>query len=58
VAGSSVMGVLLAIPFALKQSSSALKIMPDHLNSIAGILGLFVTFLLCAWIYRVVMKKT
>jgi putative OPT family oligopeptide transporter len=57
VAGASVMGVLLAIPFALKQSSNALKIMPDDLNSLAGILGLIVTFLLCAWIYRVVLKK-
>lgn len=56
VAGSSIMGVVLAIPFALQQSSDALKIMPDNLHSLAGILGLFVTFCLCAWIYRVVMK--
>lgn len=57
VAGSSIMGVVLAIPFALKQSSDALKVMPDNLHSLAGILGLFVTFCLCAWIYRVVMKE-
>jgi putative OPT family oligopeptide transporter len=57
VAGASVMGVILAIPFAIKQSSTALKIMPDELHSLAGILSIFVTFLLCAWIYRVVMRK-
>jgi putative OPT family oligopeptide transporter len=57
VAGSSIMGVVLAIPFAIEQSSDALKIMPDNLGAVASALGLIVTFLLCAWIYRVVMKK-
>ncbi len=57
VAGSSIMGVLLAIPFALKQSSNALKIMPDHLHYLASFFGILVTVLLCGWIYRVVMKE-
>jgi putative OPT family oligopeptide transporter len=57
VAGASIMGVVLAIPFALKQSSSALRIMPASLQSLSGVLSLFVTFVLCAWIYRVVMKE-
>lgn len=57
VAGASIMGVLLAIPFALKKSSNALKIMPDNLHFLASILGLLVTALLCGWIYRVVMKE-
>jgi putative OPT family oligopeptide transporter len=58
VAGASVMGVILAIPFTLTQSSNALKIMPEQLRSLTGILGLLVTFFLCAWIYKVVMKDT
>jgi putative OPT family oligopeptide transporter len=57
VAGASVMGVVLAIPFALEQSSDALKIMPDQYTSLASTLSLIVTFLLCVWIYKVVMKK-
>lgn len=57
VAGASVMGVILAIPFAIKQSSNALNIMPDNLESLASILSLMVTFILCAWIYRAVLKK-
>lgn len=57
VAGASVMGVILAIPFAIKESSDALKLMPDQYHSLAGILSLIVTFLLCAWIYQVVMRK-
>jgi len=56
VAGASLMGVILAIPFAIKQSSDALKIMPDQYMSFAGVLSILVTLLLCGWVYRVVMK--
>jgi putative OPT family oligopeptide transporter len=56
VAGSSIMGVILAFPFAIKQSSDALKIMPDAYHYLAGPLGIAVTALLLAWIYRVVMR--
>ncbi len=57
VAGASIMGVVLAIPFAIKQSSDALKIMPDRFADLAGILSIIVTLFLCIWIYRVVMSK-
>lgn len=57
VAGASLMGVLLAVPFALRQSADALRIMPEQYMSFAGILGILVTFVLCAWIYRTVMRN-
>ncbi len=57
VAGASIMGVVLAIPFAIRQSSDALKIMPDQFAYLAGTLSIVVTLLLCIWIYRVVMRK-
>lgn len=57
VAGASIMGVLLAIPFAIKQSSSALKIMPAQFAYLASGLGIFVIFAMCFWIYRVVVKQ-
>lgn len=56
VAGASLMGVVIAIPFAIKQSTDALKLMPDAYLPFAGTLSVFVTLILCAWIYRVVMK--
>lgn len=56
VAGASLMGVALAIPFALKESSDALRIMPEQFMSFAGILSILVTLIMCAWIYRVVLK--
>lgn len=57
VAGASLMGVMLAIPFALKQSSDALRLMPDEYMSFAGVLSIIVTAMLCGWIYRVVLKR-
>jgi putative OPT family oligopeptide transporter len=57
VAGSSIMGVVLAIPFAIRQSSDALKIMPDQFAYLAGALSIVATVVLCGWIYRVVMQK-
>jgi putative OPT family oligopeptide transporter len=58
VAGASLMGVMLAVPFALKESSDALRIMPSHLMSYAGTLSIIVTFMLCLWIYRVVLRRS
>jgi putative OPT family oligopeptide transporter len=57
VAGASIMGVILAIPFAWKQSSDALKIMPNQYAYMAGTLSILVTMLLCGWIYKFVMRK-
>jgi len=57
VAGASIMGVVLAIPFAITQSSDALRIMPEQYQYLSGVLGIGVTVILCAWIYRVVMRK-
>jgi putative OPT family oligopeptide transporter len=57
VAGASLMGVLLAIPFAWTESADALRLMPENLMQFAGLLSIAVTFILCAWIYRVVLAK-
>ena len=56
VAGASIMGVLIAIPFAIKQSSDALRIMPADFAPMAGVLSIIVTVFLCVWIYRRVVR--
>jgi len=56
VAGASIMGVILAIPFAIQQTSDALRIMPAQWLYLSGILSIVVTLILCVWIYRVVMS--
>lgn len=54
VAGAALMGVILAIPFALAQSTDVLKLVPDNFTPIADILGTLVILGLLIWIYRVV----
>ncbi len=56
-AGGSIMSVLLAIPFAMKQSSDAMKIMPDHLQHLAGFLSIAVIVILCFGMYYTVMRR-
>ncbi len=57
VAGASLMGVILALPFALKESSDALRLMPAGYQNLAYFLGAASTVGLCIWMYRVVLKN-
>jgi putative OPT family oligopeptide transporter len=52
VAGAALMGVLLAIPFVLKQSSDALRLVPPSFTPVADVLGLGVLILFLVWIYQ------
>lgn len=52
VAGSALMGVVLAIPFVLKGSSNALALVSAWFTPVAHGLTLIVTALLIRWIYR------
>ena len=52
VAGASLMGVFLAIPFVIMGSSNALAITQPTFAPIAAVLSVFVTVALCYWIYR------
>jgi len=57
VAGAALMGVILAIPFAMTQSTNILKIAPDSFAPFANGLSIAVTLGLFAWVYREVCKK-
>jgi putative OPT family oligopeptide transporter len=52
VAGSALIGVLLAIPFVIKGSSDALKLVSNGFQHYAEGLGVIVTLGLCVWIYQ------
>lgn len=56
VAGASLMGVILAFPFAYYQSSDALRLMPPQYGTLAGILSIIVTIIMCAWMFRTIRK--
>lgn len=55
VAGAAIMGVILAIPFALKGSSDVMSLVGPNYATTAGITSIIVTLLLCAWIRKRVL---
>jgi len=57
VAGACLMGVVLAIPFTLAQSTDVLRLMPTHLSLLAGLLGVLSTLGILGWVYHSVCKK-
>jgi putative OPT family oligopeptide transporter len=57
VAGACLMGVILAIPFTLAQSTDVLRLMPAHLTAAASLLGLVSTLAVLGWIYRTVCQR-
>jgi putative OPT family oligopeptide transporter len=57
VAGACLMGVVLAIPFTLAESTDVLRLMPEHFAMLAGIFGILSTLGILGWIYRTVCKK-
>lgn len=56
VAGSALIGVVLAIPFVIFSSSDILKIMPDSLGWLANVLGVLSIVFLLGWMYRIARK--
>lgn len=56
VAGSALMGVILAIPFAILGTTNALSLVSSHFGSWATALALLVTVGLCYWLYRTAQK--
>lgn len=52
VAGSALMGVILAIPFVIMGSADALSLVSAGFAPIAHVLGVIVFLGLCYWLYR------
>lgn len=57
VAGSALMGVILAIPFVIVGSSDALTLVPKSFLPIANVLGILTLLGLCYWLYYTCLKK-
>lgn len=57
VAGAALMGVILAIPFAIAQSSDVLVIVPASFAPYATALSVCVTVGLLFWLYRAVCSR-
>lgn len=57
VAGSTIMGVILAIPIAISENENILRIAPKNFASIAGLLAFLVAAAVVYWIYKVGIKR-
>ena len=57
VAGACLMGVVLAIPFTLAESTDVLRLMPRNFTLLASFFGVLSTLGVLAWIYRTVCKR-
>lgn len=56
VAGSAVMGVIVAIPFVIAGSSNVLSLVPSSFVPYTSLASMVVTAVLCFWFYRKMMK--
>ncbi len=54
VSGASIVGVLIAIPFAIAKSDNALSLVTSNFTPLANILGVCATMLLLWWFYKTV----
>jgi len=57
VAGAALMGVILAIPFAIAQSSDVLVIVPESFAPYASILSAIISWGLACWLYYAVCGR-
>jgi len=53
ITGEALVGILLAIPFALAQSTDVLRLVPDSFAPVAHTLGVLVFLGFVYWLYRV-----
>ncbi|MGN8224911.1 OPT family oligopeptide transporter [Gracilimonas sp. BCB1] len=57
ITGEALIGIILAIPFALFESTDALRIMPEGLGWLTDILGVGAAICFMVWLYKVAVKK-
>ncbi|MGD8427820.1 MAG: oligopeptide transporter, OPT family [Balneolaceae bacterium] len=57
ITGEALIGIILAIPFAIKESTNALRIVPESFAPFANWLGSLAAIFFCIWLYKVAIKK-
>ena len=56
IAGEALIGILLAIPFVMYQSTSVFRIVPQAVEGSTDVLGLLVTIAVLFWFYQIASK--
>jgi putative OPT family oligopeptide transporter len=57
ITGEALIGIVLAIPFALQESTDALRIVPESFAPYANWLGGLAAVFFIIWLYKVAVKK-
>ncbi len=58
VAGAAIMGIILAVPFVIEGTTSALQVMPKHMTHVAEMLGTIAIIVLCWWFKAQVQRES
>lgn len=56
IAGEAIVGILLAIPFVIYQSTNVFRVVPDALKDSTDVLGVIVSLGVFLWFYNVASK--
>ncbi|WP_428236035.1 OPT family oligopeptide transporter [Gracilimonas sp.] len=57
ITGEALIGIILAIPFALFESTDALRLMPEGFGWLTDVLGVGAAVCFMIWLYKVAVKK-
>lgn len=57
ITGEALIGIILAIPFALTESTESLRIMPEGMDWLTDLLGVAAAVFFIAWLYKVAVKR-
>ncbi|GAA5522248.1 oligopeptide transporter, OPT family [Aliifodinibius salicampi] len=57
ITGEALIGIVLAIPFAIQESTDALRIVPESFTPYANWLGGLAAVFFIIWLYKVAVKK-
>lgn len=57
ITGEALIGIILAIPFAIQESTDALRIVPESFTPYANWLGGLAAVFFIIWLYKVAVKK-
>ncbi len=58
ITGEALVGIVLAVPFALAQSTDVLTLAPDGFEPVADVLGILAFLTFVFWLYRVARRTT
>jgi len=56
ITGEALVGIILAIPFALKESTDAIRIAPEGFETVANVLGVAGLAFFVLWLYRIARR--